>query len=177
MPLPSLADLRVTPPVQIRMLNSLSDWGAASDALDRRAEHAADNGFLRRHTSPFSLFLVESDDDFRRILMALNGNRHDPRDKLDLVGFAPAELGNAGWTGVPTPGNTRCGLANARHFDWTATRDQLVALCRAVILTGREAVRISKKTMADVVTAATAESCQAAPGIIPPCRVVGCSLA
>ena len=174
---PIFPALGVAPPVYLRLLNSPADWGDGNDPIEERVRHAVEAGFLKRHHSPFSFYLARSEDDLRRIIMAFNGNRHDPYDKLDLVAFTCEEMAAAGLIVQPTPGRTRCGFANRRHHDGEATRDELAALCREAMAGGRSACRINKQRSKEVVLAAQGEQCAAAPAITSPCWVAECAAA
>ena len=175
MPLPSIADfIGLKPPIFLRVLNSEADWGHKDDDRELRVKNAVDNGFLKRHQSPFSFYLVTDDRDFRRILAGISGNRHDAHGKIVVVGFHSREL-NAHCVRIEsTLGRTKCGFANRRHRDCTVTEDNLGLLCRNAMDAGREAFRIGKPRMKEIVAIAKDENCAAAPAVIGLCLVEEC---
>src|SRR6266542_2029927 len=125
MSLPTLQDtLTLAPPVYLRIMDNRNDWGSPEDPIENRVTHAVKAIFLKRHKNPFSFYIVESDNDLRRIAMAYNANRHDPTDRMDFIAFLPEELKQAGLSGLQTPGGTECGYANRRHFDMEASEIQ-----------------------------------------------------
>lgn len=166
--------LGLAPPFLLRVFTSESDWGVPSDELESRVRNAVENGFLKRHTSPFSFFHVESDTDLARIVMAFNGNRLDPLSKIVLVPFQRPELIKHSPQLDSTLGLTKCGYANRRHWDWSASDNVVGQLCREVMMAGRGAFRIAKKDLREIVTLAQAESCAAAPGAVESCKVEEC---
>ncbi len=177
MPLPTLAEFSgLVPPVFLRVLNSEADWGHPDDEPGSRIKVAVENGFLRRHKSPFSFYQIADDNDLRRVLMGLTGNRHDPFGKVIVVAFPLDELHTLNGRIEQTLGRTKCAFANKRHWDWTANEDLVNALCRNAMAAGRAAFRIAKPVMKLVVEAAQSERCAATPLVVELCLVDECAV-
>ena len=183
MPLPLISGPGVGLPVFLRKIRR-SDWGAEGDTKGARAENAALRVFLD-DVPPYSLYSVSSDEDLRRVLLALNANRtaliseedratERLRDSLDYVLFLAEEARQAGVTFATTPGNTPCGYANGLHVDMSATPDRLRRLCELAIEAGRQATRCGRGDMGEVVVAATKEQCRSVRGVASPCLVPEC---
>ena len=183
MPLPTLAAMGIVPPAYVRKIRR-SDWGAEGDETDARADHAVRRVFLD-DMPPYSLYAISSDEDLRRVLLALNSSRaalvseeakarERLRDSLDFVLFLPDETRQAGVTFVVTSGNTPCGYANGLHLDMEANPNQLRELCRLAFEADRPAIRCSRADIAEVIGTATRERCQSVRGVAIPCLVPGC---
>lgn len=184
MPLPTIARPGVGLPVFLRKIRR-SDWGAEGDAKEARVENAVLRVFLD-DAPPYSLYAISSDEDLRRVLLALNANRtalvseedkanERLRDSLDYVLFLADETRQAGVTFATTPGNTPCGYANGLHMDMSAISDQLRRLCGLAIADGRRATRCGRGDMGEVVAAATKEQCRSVRGVASPCLVPECA--
>ncbi len=179
MAVPTIAHtLGVSPPVFLRKLDRKRDWGVETDPLDARLAAVVQRVFLEDQFFPnISFYLVQSDDDLRRVALAFNGNRDSLTEILDLVAFLPAEFQAAGLVPHRTPGNTLCHFANLTHHDLpdTTTAQELEALCRQAMTAGRIAARCTGGMMKDVVKLAEAEQCLVAVNPSPGCLVPACA--
>ncbi len=63
------------------------------------------------------LDVVNSDDDFQRVVIGMNGGRPSLTADSDYVALLPADLSAAGVAAEPCPGETLCRLTNALHHD------------------------------------------------------------
>ena len=167
--------LGIPAPVFLRKLRRKSHWGAADDPIDERAVIAVREVFLTERGNTYSVYLIRTDEDLRRVAIGLNGNRDSLTEVLDLVAFLPNELQAVGISFQATPGDTRCRFANLLHHDLKATEPQLLALCRTTMVRGRNAGRLSTGTMREVVTSAQGEQCLAALDLSPECQVAQCA--
>lgn len=157
-----IGTLAVSPPAFLRKLRRKNDWGGPDDGLDTRSELAANKVFQGEESDGFSVYLIRTDEDLRRVAIGLNSTRDSATEEINLVAFHPEELTHAGISSKPTPGNTRCHYANRLHHDLTATRAQLVQLCHNAMQGGRAAKKCTSATMRDVLAAAQTEQCDAA---------------
>lgn len=178
MVLPTLQDvLGLAGPLLVRRIAKRSDWGDAGDPLDARIAHALQQAFLKKDTSPFSFWNVSSDEELRRVALALNSTTQSRTQKVELLAFQPQEFQDAGIDISParqTLGKTLCPLANRLHFDLEATSPQLEQLCRRAMQAGREVQRCTEGTMREVFRLAQQEQCGAATGDSTSCQVIGC---
>jgi hypothetical protein len=172
-----LTTLGVSGPAFLRKLPKQSDWGDPSDDVDLRVRNAVQAGFLKRHRTPFSFYRAASDDDLRRIALALNATTHSRTQKVDLVAFLPSELKEAGIVvdGRHTEGTTPCPLVNRLHFDLEATEAQLAQLCRSAMNSGRRAGRCTERVMKEVCFKGEQENCLAALENSTGCLAEGCA--
>jgi hypothetical protein len=142
--------------------------------VDSRTELAAEKVFFGSQSEPeYSLYLVSSDDDLRRVAIGMNSGRSSYTEPVAMVAFLESELLGLNITCAKTNGATQCEYANNIHFDITATNQQLLDLCRTAILAGRVAGNCTESNMKDVVRAATSEKCLV---IVPggPCSASNC---
>ena len=131
-------------PAYIRKLDKKSTWGDYTDGLDERVIEAVDGVFPAKE-SRYSFYLARSDEELRRIVVALNGFRLRPNDKIDFIAFTEDELTIAGITIDELPGNTECKAANLLHVDVHANaHSNFSSLCQNAFSVSRDAFRVSK---------------------------------
>jgi hypothetical protein len=155
------ADVRLPTPVFLRKLRRRQDWG--SDQTPN-AERAADLVKVmwkcEPHTeSPFSVYLVNSDEDFQRVVIGMNGGRTSLTADSDFVAILPSDLEAVGICAQPTRGETLCSLTNALHHDIPAEDDQLLAICLRLLQQGRQSIHLPKNRIRPLEERAIAEGC------------------
>src|SRR5205085_1562101 len=111
--LPTVAGtLQVPTPAFVRKLRRRSDWGEASDADQTQRVRDAVEKLFRSQTEPdISIYLVQNDDDLRRVALGMNAGRDSLKEAVPFVAFLPAELEAAEIRANQTPGNLPCAHA------------------------------------------------------------------
>lgn len=158
--------LGVTEPVYLRKLVRKSHWGISSDAIEERLESVAESF---KEDGIYSFYFAQSDDDFHRIAVALNGSRGSLLENLDLVAFTPEDLEHCALRPFDSPGKLTCKYANSKHVDITATKEEIALLCRAAMENRRTAGRLSKPKMRLIVDAMKMFGCDVISPE-PPCE-------
>ena len=164
---PALADLVQPPgPVFLRKLNKKSDWGSDETPADERATDLIALVFHRK-TYPYSVYLVESDEELHRVIIGMNGGRESLTAESHFVAIHPHELKATGIRVDHTPdgGMTRCRFANSLHYDLTPEDYQLRALCVGLIAAGRKAATSTEGRTKMIAPRAEAIACLGRPRI------------
>lgn len=170
---PTLADVPLAPPFFLRQLRPGGAWGDPATPFDDRLGAAVRAVFLNDEL-PYSLWRVETPDDYRRAALALYAGRERPAGNLDLLPISPGELADAGGACPRTDGVTLCDLANrALHHDWAATPDQVRGLCEWLMRGGRARVRLRERPLLVWHAESVAEGCRIG-GTAGPCRAPAC---
>lgn len=65
----------------------------------------------------YSVFLIRTDEDLKRIVVGLNMFRDRPNDKVDFVAFTESEFETCAICVDKTLGQTECHSANSLHAD------------------------------------------------------------
>jgi hypothetical protein len=160
--LPTVAGtLGVPTPAFVRKLRRRSDWGEPADDQGQRVKGAVQKLFRLQTEPDISIYLVNNDDDLRRVALGMNAGRDSLKEPVPFVAFLPAELGAAAIQASPTPGNLPCAHASGLHHDIQATDDQLAQLCATAMQKGRVVGNCSKGMMTEVIAEATKEHCRA----------------
>jgi hypothetical protein len=160
--LPTIQErLGVQSPLFVRKLSRQSHWGDPGDELSGRVAMAVREVFRSEPGETFSVYLLEKDEDLHRVALGLNANRSSLTETLALVGFFKHELEFCGISLVLSLGDTRCSGANRRHFDFSATAEQLTALCHNAMQAGRNAGRLNKPHMRPIIEKAGQNGCRA----------------
>jgi hypothetical protein len=165
--------LKVQGPVFIRKLARASHWGQPDIPIDQRVQDAVKKAFRNQPEPEISIYRVSSDEELRRVTVGMNANRSSLHEALAFAVLLPEELEQHGIQLTQTPGDLKCEFANRLHYDAVATDQQLEALCRAVMMSGRTEGRCPPAVMKDAAQAALAEGCAAATNT-QPCRVAAC---
>ncbi len=161
MALPTVAGtLQVPTPAFVRKLRRRSDWGEPSDEQAQRVKNAVDKLFRAQAEPDISVYLVNTDEDLRRVALGLNAGRDSLKEAVPFVAFLPAELQALTIQATQTPGDLPCAHANRLHHDIIATDDQLAQLCETAMKSGRVAGNCSQGMMKDVIAEATKENCR-----------------
>ncbi len=148
-------------PLYLRKLDKKSRWGHPDDAIDGRVSVAAAEIFPSPDNC-FSLYLIRSRADLCRVVVALNLRRNRRNDHIDVVGFLESEITASEIQILQVPGETECAAANALHVDISASsQDSFSRLCRLAMQAGREAVRIGKTSVAEMLTEQINLGCEA----------------
>ena len=162
---PALAGLaRPSGPVFLREMNRKTDWGSDESPPDERVSDIIDLVFNRK-TYPYSVYLVRTDEELRRVIIGMNGGRESLTAESHFIAIRAEELDAAGIGHDHTPGEgiTRCHFANSLHHDLTAENDQFKALCLALIAAVRKAATFTKGRTRAIVPEAEALGCLAVP--------------
>jgi hypothetical protein len=156
--LPELPDYRV----YLRQVYRPSDWKEPCDAKDPTTAGEVFRGVGNQ----VSLWLVESQEAFRRVVVA--ANQHRPRLKrLDVLPVYSADLQEAGLQPRQTRDNTDCVFAIPLHYDVTISEGQATTLARVMIAAGRALIRCTNTKLKAVYKRAEEEGCFAAvPGSV-----------
>lgn len=174
MALPTIAGiLQVPTPAYVRKLRRRGDWGEPTDAPLQRVKEAVQKLFRSQAETNISIFLIDNDEDFRRVALGMNAGRDSLREAVPFVAFLPVELEAASIQATKTPGNLPCTHANGLHYDIEASDDQLALLCKTAMQNGRIVGNCTQGMMKDVITEATNENCRTAT-TEGTCQVVTC---
>lgn len=163
MALPTIqGTLKVPPPAFVRKVRRRSDWGQPGDGQELRVKDAVEKLFRSQAEPELSVYLVECDDDLRRVALGLNAGRDSLKEAVAFVAFLPAEIRSLGIQCDHTPGNANlpCPHANSLHHDLVATDDQLMTLCESAMKAGREAGNCSPGAMKEAFAEAEKENCR-----------------
>jgi hypothetical protein len=169
------ADVKLPTPVFLRKLRRRQDWGSDETPIaDRAADLVKVMWKCEPHPdSPFSVFVVNSDEDFQRVVIGMNGGRLSLTADSDFVALLPEDLTAAGVHAVPCLGMTLCRLTNALHHDIPAEDDQLLMLCLRLLQEKRELIHLSKKRIKPLEDRAKSDGCKVVPESTE-CKVQHC---
>ena len=159
---PTLAeDVRLPVPLFLRKLRRRQDWGSDETPLEERAADLVKVMWkCEPHPdSPFSVYLVRTDEDFQRVVIGMNGGRLSLTADSDFIGLLPGDLDAVGIGAERSEGATLCRLTNALHHDIPAEDDQLLALCKRLLEQGRRLIHVPKKSIKPLEERARAEGC------------------
>jgi hypothetical protein len=140
---PTLAVLHLDGPFYVRKLQRRSSWGEAATPVEQRVQAV----FLR-DVSPYSLYLVGSDEDLKRVTMGINGGRSSLTEDVNYLPILPAEFESAGIEVNKSPGDTRCRIANDLHYDFSADEEQLIRLCQTIVDANRLILPLKRNQLA-----------------------------
>ena len=159
---PTIAtDVKLPPPVFLRKLRRRQDWGSEATPIDDRAADLVKVVWkCEPHPrSPFSVFLVRSDEDLHRVVIGMNGGRASLTADSDYVALLPTDLDAIGLRVEPTPGITLCRLANDLHHDLAADDGQLLELSLRLLREDRAPIHLSKNRLKPLEARAREEGC------------------
>lgn len=166
-PVPRLADVPVAAPFYLRRLDKASVWGDPATPPEVRAGDVVRDAFTVADSAQ-SFFRVETDDDYRRVVLGIcygRCSRNKVKDPFFFVAFRGEELEVVGITPMHIPEDlTFCCVANRRmHFDAPATAEQLGQLCRNAFGVNRPHTELRKAGLTALEAIAKAEGCPAMP--------------
>ncbi len=155
------ADVKLPTPVFLRKLRRRQDWGSEETPIEERAADLVKVMWkCEPHPeSPFSVYVVNSDEDFQRVVIGMNGGRPSLTADSDYIALLPADLAAAGVEAVRCPGVTLCRLANALHHDIPAKDHKLLALCLRLLRENRQLIHLPKKRIKPLEERARTEGC------------------
>jgi hypothetical protein len=162
---PAIADLVQPPgPVFLRKMNKKTDWGSDETPPDERVSDIIDAVFGRK-TYPYSVYLVQSDEELHRVIIGMNGGRESLTAESHFVAIHGHELeaSRIRVDHTPAAGMTSCRFANSLHHDLAAENAQLKALCLRLIAAGRKATTFTKGRTRVILPGAEAIGCLAIP--------------
>ncbi len=86
---------------------------------------------FHRDTHPYSVYLVRTDEDLRRVIIGMNGGRQSLSSESYFIALHVDDLDAVGLCADHTPGEgiTACRFANTLHHDIIACEMEIVALC------------------------------------------------
>jgi hypothetical protein len=128
--------------------------------MPTRVQDAVSKLFRAQAEPDISVYLINTDDDLRRVVLGMNAGRDSLKEAVPLVAFLPTEFESVGIQVTQTPGNLPCDYANKLHHDLVATDTQLVQLCERAMRSGRVSGNCSKGSMNDIIERATREKCR-----------------
>jgi len=133
-------------PAYIRKLDKKSTWGDRTDTPEERLIKTVDGVFPSSgEPQRYSFYWAASDEELKRIVVALNGFRHRKNDKIDFIAFTKDELVSANISICEVPGDTECKAANRLHIDVKASVYKAYSsLCQMAFSVNRVAFRVSK---------------------------------
>ena len=162
---PTLTDLaQPSGPVFLRKINKKTDWGSDETPPDERVSDIL-NLVFNRKSSPYSVYLVGTDEELHRVIIGMNGGRESLTAESHFIAIRAEELEAAGIRVEHTPGEgvTNCRFPNSLHHDLTAEDDQLETLCLGLIASGRKPATLTKGRTKAIVPEAEALGCLAVP--------------
>jgi hypothetical protein len=174
---PSLSDIVQPPtPVYLRKLDRKADWGSEDVPPELRAEDVVRLVF-HRHTHPYSVYLVRSDEDLRRVIIGMNSGRQSLSSESYFIALYPDDLGVIGLRADHTPeeGATACKVANSLHHDIVAYESEIAALCVHLFRDGRRVQYFSKGRTKLLIPEAEAIGCYAAVRDSTGCLIDACA--
>jgi hypothetical protein len=166
--------LKVQVPAFIRKLGRANHWGQPDDPLEQRIPSAVTQVFRNQGEPEISVFLVNNDEDLRRVAIGYNAGRKGALH--ETIAFLPilrSELEESGIRITKTPANLKCDHANQLHHDLLATNEQLETLCRNLIAANRTAAKCSESAMKSAAELARQEKCKSIPGVVE-CGLAPC---
>lgn len=160
-PLTLAGDVKLPTPLFLRKLRRRQDWGSDETPLEERAADLVKVMWkCEPHPeSPFSVYLVQTDEDFQRVVIGMNGGRSSLTSDSDFIALLPSDLEAVGVSAVRYEGATLCRLTNALHHDIPAKDDQLLAMCRRLLQQRRELIHVPKRRIKPLEERAIAEGC------------------
>ena len=174
MALPSISGtLQSVAPVFVRKLRRRGDWGDEADDLTTRAINAVNKVFRTPPEPVISVYLVNCDEDLRRVALGINAGRDSLTEPVPFVAFPVAELYAVGIEIRETLGILPCAFANRLHRDLVATDEQLEKMCEAAMRNGRMVGNCSSGMMKEAREEALKEKCRTASKD-DVCRVLSC---
>jgi hypothetical protein len=132
-------------PLYIRKIDKRSAWTPEVMAEEDRPLEAANRGFPRSEKK-FSLYLVSTFDELKRVTVGLNSFRRRLKEQVDFIAFTRDELDGIQACLLDAVGATGCDTANRLHVDiQIADYAKCVELCEEVMGRERTSFRVSKK--------------------------------
>ena len=159
-------------PVFLRKLPRKNSLGDPNSSAEERAGEVARSIFLS-DPKPYSVFLVSTAEEFRRVCIGYNGGRTSLTSELYWLPLLGADLTACGLQTQSSPGETRCDFANQRHHDIDGDEEKVRQLCRRIIEQQISCCQVRKSQLTTWVEIAKAENClavQSAQG----CGVASC---
>jgi len=174
---PSLSDI-VMPhkPVYLRKLDRKADWGNDELPPAQRIEDAVRLVF-HRDTHPYSVYLVRTDEDLRRVIIGMNGGRQSLSSESYFIALHAEDLQAVGLHASHTPGEgiTACGFANSLHHDIVADEVKIAALCAHLFRRACTVHYFSKGRTRLLIPEAEAIGCLAATKETSGCKFEACA--
>jgi hypothetical protein len=171
---PTLANnVRLDPPFFLRKLRRQAHWGHAEMDRAQRRKEAVREVFLRDE-KPYSLYRVETDEDFHWTVMGLNGGRPSLTIDSDFIAILPEEFAALAITPEASVGETLCRYANALHHDFHAEEQQLHDLCDRLMQQDRPVIHLTRGMLQPLKKKAELMNCLVIPGS-PGCNHTRCA--
>ncbi len=126
-----------------------------------------------RGPSPYSLFVVETDDELRWVTMGINSGRGSLKEDVYFIPIRPGEFESVGVSVGKTLGDTRCHIANDLHREFVAEEEQLRQLCHKVMEARRAVLSLRSSELVHWESQTREEGCLAVKDS-PGCKVVRC---
>ncbi len=163
-------------PIFLRKLRNSGSFGFTSTPQTQRARDWLDSIWrVEPHPeSPFSLFLVNTDDDFHRVILGIGSKRRSPFSDAYFLPILPCDLDSVGLT--PTQidaAELDCPIAKRLHYHLESNEDQLLKLCTRLLLQQRPKVTLKEKAITMLGPKATEDGCLSLSSSLR-CIVSGC---
>ncbi|MBD2492430.1 hypothetical protein [Aulosira sp. FACHB-615] len=142
--LPTLSEFGIEPPVYIRKIDSRASWHPQEgDAnLAERARLAATKLF-KEPDNIYSLWLVNTEQEFYSVVASLSANRSPKNQNLDFIAIKETELREVGINFQPVS-EGGCLYVQSLHFNAQIDKETAEKLCYSLMSQGREAQRCKK---------------------------------
>lgn len=142
-------------PALLRKVTRRSHW---ETALEQNSAMAA-SAVFREKDNQVSVWSVQSDEDLRRVAVAMNEERGSLHEQVAFVAVQMQEFAAAGIKLQQTPGATTCKAAEALHYDAAVDDVSVLSLCEVLIKAGRRVTACTRGQMKQAVVVASEEGC------------------
>ena len=153
----------------LRSVTRQNRWRVPAEAGDPQRAAAV----FREEDGQMSLWLVRSDNEFRRAVLAMNEHRTLRTQFVDLLPIQCADLRSAGIRVRQTNGDTECTVARGLHFDAAINQESCIALAAELIAQKRKPFRCSEKELQACIEMSTADECLAIVPEVGICQACG----
>lgn len=165
--LPNLEEFGINPPVYIRKIDSRSRWnpeGCSND--EERAKRIADSLFKEE---VYSLWKVNSNDEFYGVIASLSSRRNPKHQDIDFIWIMEEELQEVGIKPEAIPEGD-CLFVQNLHFNAQINNTKAEQLCLNLLRKGRQAQRCKRNTTKKILEYQANRQCKAANSNFLQCR-------
>jgi hypothetical protein len=168
--LPTLSEFGVTTPAYIRKIDSRASWHPQEGDvnLDVRARLAAEKLF-KEPGNIYSLWLVNTEQEFYSVVASLSANRSPKNQNLDFIWLTESELQVFGIS-FQQVSEGSCLYVRKLHFNADIDRETAEKLCQLLMSQGREAQRCKKAQTTLILEHQKQLGCKATEFSVPSCE-------